>query len=125
MSSSKSPSIRRVGNSSWSKYSAISQSTRLRNLSACCRLSTAMIWLSPRALSALIRFEPMKPAAPVTTIYKRFPLKLDVDAADLGGHERNAGRHRAEQLISDGAGRGRDVVDRKPFAPQLRGAADS
>src|SRR5678815_80642 len=124
MSSSKSPSTSRVGNSSWSKYSAISQSTRLRNLSACCRLSTAMIRLSPRALSALIRFEPMKPAAPVTMIYKRSPLELYVDAADLGGHERHAGGHCAKKLVADGVCCGRHVIDRKSFAPKHRGAAD-
>src|SRR6185312_15320771 len=128
MSSSKSPSIRRAGNSSWSKYSAISQSARLRNLSACCRLSTAMMWFSPRALSALIRFEPMKPAAPVTMIYKRFPdsvLEVDVDAADLGRDERHARRHRTEKLVTDGAGRRGNIVDRKSLAPEHRRAADN
>ena len=33
------------------------------------RLSTAMMRVSPRALSAWTRLEPMKPAAPVTTMY--------------------------------------------------------
>src|SRR4029079_2675306 len=80
---------------------------------------------SPRTLSALIRFEPMKPAAPVTMIYKRSPLKLYVDAADLGGHERHAGSHSAKKFIADGARRGGDVIDRKPFAPKYRRTADS
>src|SRR6187551_351741 len=47
----------------------MSESTRFTNLSPCFRSSTASTSCSPRSLNALTRFEPMKPAAPVTTIY--------------------------------------------------------
>src|SRR5438034_2057749 len=102
----------------------MSQSTRLRNLSASVRSSTARMRDSPRAFNALTRFEPMKPAAPVTTVYTIFLLELDIDFAHLGRHERHAWRDRGKQLITDGARRGRDVVDRQSFAPEHDRAAD-
>src|SRR6267154_6871316 len=57
----------RLRNSSLSRKSEISQAAIFRNLSLRCRSSTATIWVSPRAFSARTRFEPMNPAAPVTT----------------------------------------------------------
>src|SRR4029077_5670894 len=56
--------------------SAMSQSARLRNLSAWVMLSTAMMSASPRAFSPLTRFDPMKPAAPVTTMYTIHPFSV-------------------------------------------------
>jgi len=47
---------------------AISQPARLRNLSECWRLSTAITSVMPRRLRPSTSFEPMKPAAPVTMV---------------------------------------------------------
>src|SRR5512141_503447 len=49
----------------------MSASTRLTNLSPSFKSSTAITSCSPRSLNALTIFDPMKPAAPVTTIYMR------------------------------------------------------
>src|SRR3989454_12803390 len=110
----KSPASRRLRNSSLSRKSAISQVARLRNLSLRSRSSTARIWVSPRALSARTRFEPMNPAAPVTTKYMVFQplsslrqlghqfLGMDYSRAELahddprclvGGHNGIVKRH--------------------------------
>src|SRR6266540_3028933 len=102
----------------------MSQSTRLRNLSASVRSSTARMRDSPRAFNALTRFEPMKPAAPVTTVYTVRVLKLYIDSADFGRHERHAWRDGGKQLIADGARRGCDVVDRQSLAPEHDRATD-
>src|SRR5208282_6036391 len=97
---------------------------RLRNLRSAVSSSTARIRVSPRALSPLMRFDPMNPAAPVTTVYMICLSEFDVDFADLGGHERHPRGHRAQQLIADGARRGGDVVDRQAFSPEHHRAAD-
>src|SRR6266850_2863939 len=76
----KSPASIRLRNSSLSRKSEISQAAIFRNLSLRCRSSTARIRVSPRAFSARTRFEPMNPAAPVTTKYipcfSRLPLRF-------------------------------------------------
>src|SRR6478672_974870 len=74
------------------------QSTRLRNLSPFLRLSTATMSSSPRWLSALIRLEPMKPAAPVTTIILQASLSRE---QLFGVHDRGAelADHDAGRLV--------------------------
>src|SRR5574343_1499107 len=67
----------------------MSQPTRLLNLPAAVRLSTAMMFLTPRALSALMRLEPTRPSAPVTTMYIAFPSLLDA------GHRADSAHHSA------------------------------
>src|SRR5690349_10815486 len=113
-SSSKSPAASRSRNSSLSRKSAICASTMLRNLSARVRLSTAMMSVSPRALSARTRFDPMKPAAPVTTMYIEYDpslLQFEVDAADLAHDVRDARRDGAQQFVADGQCGVGDVID--------------
>src|SRR3954454_16861740 len=94
----------------------MSQFTRLPNLPVCVRSSTAMMSRSPRALSALTRFDPMKPAAPVTTMCTLLVLfrKFCAFAHD----EWHARRHRAKQLVTDGGSSSGDLVDRQAFTPQ-------
>src|SRR5258708_27363781 len=72
MEPEKSPASSRLRNSSLSRKSEISQAARFRNLSLRSRSSTARIRVSPRAFSARTRFDPMKPAAPVTAKYMFF-----------------------------------------------------
>src|SRR5690242_19014375 len=79
----KSPSCRRVLNSPLSRYSATSQPARFLNLSPRSRSSTARIRVSPRAFTARTRFDPMKPAAPVTTTYTIFLLRPRERVAQL------------------------------------------
>src|ERR1700687_4851553 len=102
----------------------MSQSARLRNLALAVRLSTASMRVSPRALSALTRFEPMNPAAPVTTVYIDSSSELDVDFADFRGQERHPRRNGAEKLIANSARRGGDVIDGQAFTPKHNRAAD-
>src|SRR5881397_2733523 len=98
---------------------------RFKNLSAAAKLSTARMRVSPRSFRALTKFDPMKPAAPVTTVYTVvLSLDFDVDLTHVRGDERNARSHGAQQLVADGARRCRHVVDRQPFAPEHDRAAD-
>src|SRR5689334_24608876 len=74
------------------------QSTRLRNFSPRLKLSTARMSSSPRWLSALTMLQPMKPAAPVTTIMRPFEVK-SVGKELFGMH------HRGTELAHYDAGR--------------------
>ena len=60
----------------------------------------------------------MKPAAPVTTMYKTYPPR------SAAHDERDARRDRAQQFIADGRRQRCDLVDRQSFAPQHDVAAD-
>src|ERR1700731_2988972 len=60
----------------------MSQPKRFLTLSACCRLSTAMMSVMPCRLSASTSFEPMNPAAPVTTLY----ISVFFDLFVVSGH---------------------------------------
>src|SRR5690348_710683 len=105
----------------------MSQSARLRNLSPRVRLSTAITLSFPRALRARTRFDPMNPAAPVTTMYIASPLmccgsparalpgalELEVEPADVARHHRHARRQRAQELVAHGGGGGSHFVDRQ------------
>src|SRR5579862_8571137 len=97
------------------------QPTRLRNLSPCARLSTAMMSVSPRAFSPLTMFEPMNPAAPVTTTYTIDPpcpaIRFSARTVRVHG-ERHARRDRAQQLVPNGIRGIRDLVDRQSLSPQ-------
>src|SRR6059058_3205893 len=112
----------------------MSQSARLRNLSSSDKSSTARICVSPRALSALTRFDPMKPAAPVTTMYTSHSefcrcagderLQLDIESAELRDDKWNARSDCTQQFVANRAYRRSHVIDRQSRAPQNDGAAD-
>src|SRR3954468_12997244 len=93
----------------------MSESTRLTNLSPSFRSSTASTSCSPRSLSALMRFEPMKPAAPVTAIYilwstfsgKQF-LRTRDGGAELADHDARCAVGNADRFIHGATGRKHD-----------------
>src|SRR6516162_5633300 len=86
----------------------------------------------PRSLSPRTRLDPMKPAAPVTTMNTtRAPsgpiraLEFQVHQADVAQDHPHARRERAQELVADRRGRARDVVDGQALAPKHRRAADA
>src|SRR5450631_1214694 len=87
--------------------------------------------VSPRALSPFTRFEPMNPAAPVTTVYTLTPrkmpetgaLKFDIDFTDVRADAPYSRCHGTQQLIAHRARRGSDIVHRQALPPQDHRAA--
>src|SRR6476661_8478683 len=104
------------------------QSTRFLNLSPRVRSSTAMMSVSPRAFRPFTRLDPMNPAAPVTTTYKRLLLgrtRPSGRACGFADFEAHARRDGAQKLVADGAGCIGHFVHRQAFAPQHDVAADA
>src|SRR5258708_12714106 len=117
MEPEKSPASSRLRNSSLSRKSEISQAARFRNLSLRSRSSTARIRVSPRAFSARTRFDPMKPAAPVTAKYMFFQPLSSVRQL---GHQFPRMDYRRTELADDDprrlVGGHNGIVKRQPRA---------
>jgi hypothetical protein len=93
----------------------MSQSTRLRNLSALGQVVDGDDLRSPRSLSALTRLAPMKPAAPVTTMYMDFSSVTVLIVAEFF-----AGDDGRAQFADDDAGRDVGSGSRRPSRRRRR-----